>query len=46
MASESSKTVRTFAAEVKAADYDTEIPELSQVIPAEYLDIYANYRLH
>ena len=32
------KTIDEFAAEVKAADYDTEIPELSQVIPVEYLD--------
>ena len=36
--SESSKTIRTFAKEVKAAEFLTEIPELSQVIPVEYLD--------
>ena len=35
---ESTKSIFDFAKEVKAAEDFTEIPELSQVIPVEYLD--------
>lgn len=36
--SESSKTITMFAKEVKEMEFLTEVPELSQVIPVEYLD--------
>lgn len=36
--SESSKNIQTFATEVKSASIGTEFPELSQVIPLQYLE--------
>ena len=36
--SDSSKNIQTFATEVKSASIGTEFPELSQVIPLQYLE--------